>query len=177
MADPTTEIRIRLITTGGTFDKKYDAIKGVLDFKDTHLPEILQIVRPNAEVIIENRAMIDSLEMTDELRMQIIQSCESAAEKFIVITHGTDTMSRTAELIGRKFEAEPAGGLAGKTIVLTGAMVPYTISSSDALFNLGTAFAAVQLIKPGVYISMNASIFNWNNVRKNKPQGRFEGIN
>ena len=160
---------IRLITTGGTFDKKYDAIKGSLDFKETHLPEILEIVRPNIDVVIENRALIDSLEMTDELREQIIESCMTSEEDKIIITHGTDTMSRTAELLAK---AAPAG----KIIVLTGAMVPYTISDSDALFNLGTAFTAVQLLEPGVYIVMNASVFNWDNVRKNKVEGRFEPL-
>ncbi|MDC7225773.1 MAG: asparaginase domain-containing protein [Spirochaetales bacterium] len=166
---------IRLITTGGTFDKKYDAIQGKLDFKETHLPEILEIVRPNARVEIENRALIDSLEMTDEIREQIIKSCVDSPEKNIIITHGTDTMSRTAELLGEA-AAYADSGLSEKTIILTGAMVPYTISGSDALFNLGTAFTAVQLLKPGVYIVMNATVFDWNNVRKNKAIGRFEQL-
>ena len=165
---------IRLISTGGTFDKKYDAIRGVLDFKETHLPEILQIVRPNSEVTIENRILIDSLQMTDEQREQIIDSCRASVEKRIIITHGTDTMARTAEMLGRTaFDEE---SLSDKTIVLTGAMVPYTISGSDALFNLGTAFSAVQLLKPGVYIIMNAAVFPWDNVRKNKEEGRFEEL-
>lgn len=162
-------MNIRLITTGGTFDKKYDAIRGKLDFKETHLPEILDIVRLNPDVVIENRALIDSLEMTDGLRMQIIESCKSSTEDLIIITHGTDTMSRTAEMLGK---AAPEG----KTIVLTGAMVPYTISGSDALFNLGTAFSAVQLLGSGVYIVMNAAVFSWDNVRKNKSEGRFEAL-
>ena len=161
--------RIRLITTGGTFDKKYDAIRGTLDFKETHLPEILEIVRPNAEVVIENRALIDSLEMTDELRKHIIESCIQSEENLIIITHGTDTMTRTAEMLGRNLPPN-------KTIILTGAMVPYTISDSDALFNLGSAFTAVQLLKPGVYIVMNAMVFSWDNVHKNKVEGRFESI-
>jgi L-asparaginase len=162
--------RIRIIATGGTFDKKYDAIRGVLDFKETHLPEILEIVRPDTEVVIENRILIDSLEMSDDIRGQIIESCKSSPEKLIIITHGTDTMCRTAEMIGK---AAPEG----KTIVLTGAMVPYTISGSDALFNLGSAFTAVELLPPGVYILMNAAVFDWDNVRKNKTEGRFEPLN
>ncbi len=165
-----------MIVTGGTFDKKYDAIKGVLDFKETHLPEILNIVRPNAEVSIENRILIDSLEMTEELRAQIVSSCEKAPEDLIIITHGTDTMASTAELAGKTMADSPRGLLAGKTIVFTGAMVPYTISGSDALFNLGTAFSAVQILEPGVYIVMNATVFTWDNVRKNKKEGRFETI-
>ncbi|MBI9106283.1 MAG: asparaginase [Spirochaetales bacterium] len=166
--------RIRLIITGGTFDKKYDAIRGVLDFKDTHLPEIIKIVNPNPEIILESRILIDSLEMTDKQRADIISSCEESEEKHIIITHGTDTMTVTAELIGKTLGISPEGKLSGKTIVFTGAMVPYTISGSDALFNLGTAFTAVQLLSPGVYIVMNASIFSWDNVRKNKVEGRFE---
>ena len=165
-------IKIRLITSGGTFDKKYDAIRGVLDFKETHLPEILDIVRPNADVVLENRVLIDSLEMTDEQRLGITDSCENAPEKYIIITHGTDTMCLTANVLGRA--AEGNSRLSGKTIVLTGAMVPYTISGSDALFNLGTAFSAVQLLKPGVYIIMNATVFSWDNVKKNRELGRFE---
>jgi L-asparaginase len=167
---------IKLIITGGTFDKKYDAIKGVLDFKDTHLPEILNIVRPNEGISLESCKLIDSLEMTDEMRSQIINSCEASTEKMIIITHGTDTMSLTAELAGKTLKQTPEGKLAGKTIVFTGAMVPYTISGSDALFNLGTAFSAVQLLEPGVYIVMNASVFKWDNVRKNKAEGRFETL-
>ena len=172
---------IRLITTGGTFDKKYDAIRGVLDFKETHLPEILDIVSPNSPVVIENRILIDSLEMTDDTRLQIIESCKDSSEKKIIITHGTDTMSRTAEFLGKAMmkesqhaEASNTNNLSDKTIVLTGAMVPYTISGSDALFNLGSAFSAVELLKPGVYIVMNATVFSWDNVRKNKELGRFE---
>lgn len=164
--------KIRLITSGGTFDKKYDAIKGVLDFKDTHLPQILDIVNPGSDVILENRVLIDSLEMTDEQRMGILDSCEKAEEKMIIITHGTDTMCRTAEVLGKA--ALQSSSLSGKTIVLTGAMVPYTISGSDALFNLGTAFTAVQLLNSGVYITMNAKVFNWDNVKKNRSLGRFE---
>ena len=170
MSEPAN--KIRLITSGGTFDKKYDAIKGILDFKETHLPEILEIVRPNADVVLENRVLIDSLEMTDDQRIGIAASCESAPEKRIIITHGTDTMCLTANVLGRASEGNSR--FSGKTIVLTGAMVPYTISGSDALFNLGTAFSAVQLLKPGVYIIMNATVFSWDNVKKNRELGRFE---
>jgi L-asparaginase len=124
----------------------------------------------------EKRILIDSLEMTDEHRERILSSCEQAAEKHIIITHGTDTMTDTAALVGRAMAQSPDGPLRGKTIVFTGAMIPYTISGSDALFNLGTAFSAVQILNPGVYIVMNAAIFNWNDVRKNKEEGRFETI-
>ena len=159
---------IRIIATGGTFDKKYDAIKGVLDFKETHLPEILERVRPNIHVEIENRVLIDSLEMTDDVRLQILDSCKKSPQNRIIVTHGTDTMQQTAKILGE--------AVTDKTIVLTGAMVPYTISGSDALFNLGTAFTSVQLLPPGVYIVMNAAVFSWDNVRKNKAEGRFETL-
>jgi len=176
MAEFDIDRKIRLIITGGTFDKKYDAIKGILDFKDTHLPEIINVVRPNAGVSLENKILIDSLEMTDEHRKEIVDSCKESPEDLIIITHGTDTMAKTAELAGRLMQQNPAGRLKGKTVVFTGAMVPYTISGSDALFNLGTAFSAVQILNPGVYIVMNASVFNWDNVKKNKEQGRFETL-
>ena len=176
MAGENKPEKIKLIITGGTFDKKYDAIRGVLDFKDTHLPEILNIVNPNPDIALDLRSLIDSLEMTETHRNEIVKSCGEAEEDLIVITHGTDTMTETAALAGRLQAEGPDSPLAGKTIVFTGAMVPYTISGSDALFNLGTAFSAVQLLPPGVYITMNASVFSWDNVRKNKAEGRFETL-
>lgn len=157
---------VRIIITGGTFDKHYDAIKGVLTFKDTHLPEIISQVRITVPVEVEINQLIDSLEMQDENRKRILGSCERSAESRIVITHGTDTMVKTAQCIGR------ANLL--KTIVLTGAMVPYTIAGSDALFNLGCAFSAVQLLPSGVYLAMNGRIFTWDNVMKDTGKGLFK---
>jgi len=157
---------IRVIVTGGTFDKHYDEIRGELTFKESHLPEILKLTRVTVDVEIELNQLIDSLQMQDDNRRSVLAACSRAPEDRIVITHGTDTMVETASLIG------PAG--LPKTIVLTGAMVPYKIQGSDALFNFGTAFAAVQLLPAGVYIVMNGRVFDWNRVRKNRQKGVFE---
>jgi len=158
--------RIRIVVTGGTFDKQYDEIRGELTFAHSHLPEILRYSRCTVPVSIEINQLIDSLQMQDEGREKIRLSCESAPEGRLVITHGTDTMTVTARVLG---EAALA-----KTIVLTGAMVPYAVAGSDALFNLGFAIAAVQTLPNGVYIAMNGRIFTWNLVRKNRDRGVFE---
>jgi L-asparaginase len=157
---------IRVIVTGGTFDKAYDAIKGELTFKESHLPEILKLARVTIPVAIEQNQLIDSLQMQDVNRHSVLEACERAAEERIVITHGTDTMAETARLIG------PAG--LPKTIVLTGSMVPFQVQGSDALFNFGTAFMAAQLLPPGVYIAMNGRVFPWEGVRKDRSRGVFE---
>ena len=165
---------LRIIITGGTFDKRYDAIRGQLTFADTHLPDILEQVRCSLPIELELNQLIDSLDMQDENRLRVLNACRSAAEEYIVITHGTDTMAETASVLGRAFDAgEPA--LAGKRIVLTGAMVPYSVSGSDALFNLGSAVMAVQLVAQGVYIAMNGRCFPWHSVAKNRALGVFEG--
>jgi L-asparaginase/archaeal Glu-tRNAGln amidotransferase subunit D len=157
---------VRVIVTGGTFDKAYDEIKGELTFKESHLPEILKLTRVTVPVAVELNQLIDSLQMQDENRRSVLVACQKAAEERIVITHGTDTMAETARLLG------PAR--LPKTIVLTGAMVPYQVQGSDALFNFGTAFAAVQLLPPGVYIVMNGRVFPWDRVRKDRSRGVFE---
>lgn len=159
---------IRVIVTGGTFDKHYDEIRGELTFKDSHLPEILKLTRVTVPVEIEQNQLIDSLQMQDENRKSVLEACRKAPERRIVITHGTDTMSETAKLLG------PSG--LDKTIVLTGAMIPYKIQGSDALFNFGTAFMAAQLLPPGVYIVMNGQVFSWDHVRKDRAKGLFEGV-
>lgn len=159
---------IRVIVTGGTFDKHYDEIKGELTFRESHLPEILTRARVKVPVTVEMNQLIDSLQMQDENRMSVLSSCRESAESLIIITHGTDTMTTTASLLGKE-------GLS-KTIVLTGAMVPYKVLDSDALFNFGTAFAAVQLLPPGVYIVMNGRVFAWDNVKKNRALGVFEAL-
>jgi L-asparaginase len=112
--------------------------------------------------------MIDSLEMTDVDRALIVQNCWRSPEDRIVITHGTDTMTDTA--------AELARSVSGKTIVLTGAMIPYAFGSSDGLFNLGSALSFAQILPPGVYIAMNGQSFPWDRVRKNRERGEFEEI-
>lgn len=165
---------LRIIITGGTFDKKYDAIRGQLTFKETHLPEIIAQVRVGLPTSFELNQMVDSLDMQDKNRQLVLTACKNASESLIVITHGTDTMTDTARVIGEAFEAGDSA-LAGKRIVLTGAMVPYSVSGSDALFNLGGAIMAVQLLAPGVYLAMNGRCFPWQNVNKNKALGVFEG--
>ena len=132
---------IRILVTGGTFDKEYNELTGELFFQDTHTGDMLRLGRCLLEVEIETLMMIDSLQMTDAERRQILERCASVAENRIVITHGTDTMEQTAAVLGRE--------LTGKTVVLTGAMVPYTFGSSDGLFNLGTALAFVQTLGDG----------------------------
>lgn len=160
---------IRIFITGGTFDKEYNELNGQLYFKDTHLHDLLAMGRCKVPVEIRTLMMIDSLEMTDEDRKLIIHQCNSADESKIVITHGTDTMSDTAKVL--------AENVKGKTIVLTGAMIPIKFGSSDGLFNLGSALAFAQSLPPGVYIAMNGRYFTWDNVRKNKQTGVFEEIN
>ena len=160
---------LRVIVTGGTFDKHYDEIKGELTFRESHLSEILALARVTVPVQVELNQLIDSLQMQDANRRSVLEACARAPESRIVITHGTDTMAETARLLG------PAG--LGKTIVLTGAMIPYTFGSSDGMFNLGSAIAYVQTLPPGVYIAMNGRYFTWDNVRKNREIGEFEEIN
>ena len=159
---------LRIIVTGGTFDKEYDEINGNLYFKDTHIREILNLGRSKLEVAITKLMLIDSLKMTTKDRTLIIDSCKGVHEKQIVITHGTDTMTKTAEVIAK--------ANLNKTIVMTGAMIPYKFGSSDGLFNLSGALAFAQSLKTGVYISMNGRFFDWNNVCKNKKTGIFEEI-
>ena len=157
---------IQIFVTGGTFDKEYNELTGALFFKQTHLPDMLRLGRCHIAVEIETLMMIDSLEMTDAGRRLILDRCLATPHRRIVITHGTDTMEETAAVLGR--------GTSGKTIVLTGAMVPYTFGSSDGMFNLGTALAFAQTLPPGVYVAMNGRCFQWNSVRKNRELGVFE---
>jgi L-asparaginase len=159
---------IRLFVTGGTFDKEYDEIHGRLYFKDTHLPEMLKLGRARVDVAIRTLMMVDSLEMTEGDRELIARHCRESPEDRIVITHGTDTMVDTAAVLARS--------VPDKTIVLTGAMIPIAFGSSDGLFNLGGALAAVQVLDPGVYVVMNGRVFDWARVRKNRKTGVFERV-
>jgi L-asparaginase len=159
---------VRVFITGGTFDKEYNELNGSLYFQDTHLPEMLRLGRCHVPVEIRTLMMVDSLDMTDDDRRLIAQHCAAAPEDRIVVTHGTDTMVETAAVLARDVSA--------KTIVLTGAMVPYKFGSSDGLFNLGSAFAFVQTLPHGVYIAMNGRCFPWDNVRKNRDKGVFEPL-
>ena len=159
---------IRILVTGGTFDKEYNERTGQLFFKDTHLSEMLQRGRSRVQVTIRTVMMVDSLEMTDADRALIVQNCQQAEEDRIVITHGTDTMTETGAAVAARRH--------GKTVVLTGAMIPWAFGSSDGLFNLGSALSFVQVLPAGVYIAMNGKCFPWDRVRKNRERGEFEEI-
>jgi L-asparaginase len=161
-----TQSKIRILVTGGTFDKEYDELSGALYFKETHVGEMLRLGRSDLEIEVQTLMLIDSLEMTDEHRQKLIQSVRSASESRILITHGTDTLEKTARALS---EAQ----IPGKTIVLTGAMVPYKFGSSDGMFNLGSALAFVQALPPGVYAAMNGRALPGDRVFKDKSSGKF----
>src|SRR5687768_12785897 len=160
---------IRIVVTGGTFDKEYDELTGLLFFRETHVQEMLRRGRCRLDVTVETAMMIDSLDLDDGGRARIVERCRASSEHSIVVTHGTDTMVDTARAIA-------AAGLLDKTIVLTGAMVPYAFGSSDGLFNLGSALSFVQVLAPGVYVAMNGQHFPWSGVRKNTATGHFEAV-
>lgn len=161
---------IQIFVTGGTFDKEYDYLSGGLYFKDTHVPKMLERGRCTLDVDIKTLMMIDSLDMTDADREIIAHNCRLTKTNQILITHGTDTMVVTAKYLAEQ-------NIEGKTIVLTGALIPYAFgTSSDGFFNLGSALAFVQTLPPGVYVAMNGRYFHWNNVRKNPRTGYFEEL-
>jgi L-asparaginase len=157
---------LKILITGGTFDKEYDEINGSLYFKETHMTEILELGRSRVDVNIEKLMLIDSLDMTPHQRKLIVSKCLESDDNQIVITHGTDTMAKTGKMLAEK--------KMDKTIVLTGAMIPYKFGSSDGLFNLGGAIAYAQSLPSGVYIAMNGQFFEWDKVVKNREKGVFE---
>ncbi len=159
---------IQIFATGGTFDKEYNEINGELYFKNTHLSELLKLGRSRLNVKIKTLMMIDSLEMTLDDRKQIVRSCKQENTNRIIITHGTDTIVETAKILAETIN--------DKIIILTGAMIPIKFGSSDGLFNLGSALSFVQILEPGVYITMNGQYFNWDNVKKNTKLGIFEKL-
>lgn len=159
---------IRILVTGGTFDKQYDEINGRLAFADSHLPAMLTLGRCKVDVVARTVMLVDSLDMTEADRGLIAQNCLQCPETRVVVTHGTDTMVETAAAIAR--------AVTGKTVVLTGAMVPYAFGSSDGLFNLGSAISFAQVLPPGVYVAMNGRYFSHDRVRKNRKTGVFEDI-
>ncbi len=159
---------IRILITGGTFDKEYNELDGGLFFKDTHVPEILKLGRSQVPVSLRTLMLLDSLELTDADRQIILDQCLKCPETKVVITHGTDTMVETAKFLGPRVQ--------DRTVVLTGAMIPYTFGSSDGLFNLGSALAYAQTLPKGVYIAMNGRYFSWDNVTKNRQLGCFEEL-
>ncbi|MEL6867807.1 MAG: asparaginase domain-containing protein [Bacteroidota bacterium] len=161
---------IQVFITGGTFDKEYNFITGELFFKDTHLKEMFERGRCTLDIDIKTLMMIDSLEMTEEDRYIVIHNCRKTKAKQILITHGTDRIVESAKALAQ-------ADISDKTIVLTGAMIPYAFgSSSDGFFNLGSALAFVQTLEPGVYVVMNGRYFHWDNVRKNRKTGNFEEL-
>ncbi|TVR64224.1 MAG: asparaginase [Gemmatimonadales bacterium] len=161
-------MRIRIFVTGGTFDKAYDEIRGELSFGNTHLPDMLARGRCGLDVEIRTIMMVDSLEMSDADRELIAANCRRVPEDRIVVTHGTDTLVETARVL--------AATVPDRTIVLTGAMIPYAFGSSDGLFNLGSALSFAQVLPHGVYVAMNGRVFPWDGVRKNRKTGRFEEV-
>lgn len=157
---------IKLLITGGTIDKQYDELNGKLIFTQSGIGDMLTQGRTRLELSLETVMLKDSLDLDDNDRQKILASCLACDESRIVITHGTDTMVETSQVL--------AAGIKDKTIVLLGAMVPYQFKNSDALFNLGCAIAAVQTLGNGVYITMNGKVFNYDEVVKNKELGEFQ---
>lgn len=165
-----TQIMIQVFVTGGTFDKEYNFITGELYFKDTHLKEMFELGRCNVDIDIKTLMMVDSLEMRDEDRAIVVYNCKKTPSNRILLTHGTDRMVDTAKVLAE-------ASIEDKTIVLTGAMIPYAFgTSSDGFFNLGSALAFAQVLPPGVYVVMNGRYFHWDRVRKNKQTGNFEEV-
>lgn len=158
----------RIIVTGGTFDKRYDAIKGELTFKETHLPAILAQARVTLPLAVDIRLLIDSLQMTDAHRESVLAACRESVERAIVVVHGTDTMVQTAAVVGR--------AQLDKTVVFTGAMVPYSVEGSDAEFNLGFALALALALPAGAYVAMNGRVFPWDDVEKDRQEGQFKAL-
>jgi L-asparaginase len=157
---------LRIIATGGTFDKHYNELTGVLGFADSHLPEAIKRTRMTVPLQLEVLPLLDSLDMQDSDRQRVLAACQAATEETIVIIHGTDTMADTAAVLGQ-------AGLP-RTVVLTGAMIPYEVANSDALFNLGFACGVAQTLPAGVYVAMNGQVFAWDNVTKNRAAGVFQ---
>jgi L-asparaginase len=161
-------MNLRIIATGGTFDKHYDELTGTLGFADSHLPAALARTRMTIPLELEQLPLLDSLDMQDADRQRVLAACRAAGEKAIVIIHGTDTMRDTAGVLGE--------AALDKTIVLTGAMIPYEIANSDALFNLGFASGVAQTLQAGVYVAMNGQVFAWDKVTKNRAAGVFQPL-
>ena len=164
---------LRVLACGGTFDKRYDPIRGELTFTTSQLPALVERARLTVPVAVETLMQIDSLDMLDAHRAAVLAACRAAPESALVVVHGTDTMPDTAAVLGPHFGDGPA---ASKTVVLTGAMVPCAIDASDAFFNLGFACACAQTLPAGVWIAMNGRVHAWHAVRKNREAGVFEAL-
>ncbi|MDX8380684.1 MAG: asparaginase domain-containing protein [Ghiorsea sp.] len=159
-------MKLKFIIAGGTICKQYNELMGKLEFQKSFVPEMLLRGRCQLDYSTQVLMLKDSLDMTASDRTAILKACESTGAEHIIISHGTDTMVATASCLGRE--------LKDKTVVLVGAMIPYSIKNSDALFNLGSAVTAVQLLDHGVYIVMNGKVFPWDNVQKNLDEGLFQ---
>ncbi|MGE3341231.1 MAG: asparaginase domain-containing protein [Candidatus Altimarinota bacterium] len=159
---------ITIFITGGTFDKEYEPLTGELSFQKTHVPEMMTLGRCSIPTEVTTLMMKDSLHMTPEDRQIVLKACESSANERVIITHGTDTMVETAKVL--------ASAKLPKTIILTGALIPYKFGSSDGFFNLGCAIAYAQTLPHGVYIAMNGQYLDWDNSKKNKQTGYFEAL-
>lgn len=158
---------IEILTTGGTIDKIYFDAKSSFQIGESPIAELLMEANLTIEVKVSEVLRKDSLEMTDDDRMLIRQAAEKSDSQQLVITHGTDTMVQSGCALQ---------GIAGKTIVLTGAMQPARFRATDALFNVSAALTAAQTLPPGVYIAMNGQIFDPQTTRKNVEENRFERI-
>ena len=159
---------ITILATGGTIDKFY-SVAGTLDIGKPAAHDVLS--RVLTDIRFDVRALIgkDSLDMTDEDRAELVAALDAVEHDQVLITHGTDTMSESARYIAEHAE------LGSKVVVLTGAMQPAVMAHSDAGFNLGAAISALNLLEPGVYISMSGRIFPAHTVRKDRARGIFEG--
>lgn len=161
-------MNIKIFITGGTIDKIYNDKNGLLEFDKTNLSDMLSRARIAVNISIEELMLVDSLEMSHKQRNLIVDKVTQCSEQKVLITHGTDTMCETAKLLHKKIK--------NKTIVLVGSMIPYRIKNSDAMFNLGSAIASIQLLEKGVYIAMNGRVLPANNVIKNKKLAIFEKL-
>ena len=160
-------MKIKVFTCGGTFEKVYNTLSGELEFKNSCIPEIIKRSRITLNVDFEVLFFKDSLNMNNDDRLIIANKIKREPTKNIVLIHGTDTMTETAKTIKEHTSRD-------KVVVITGAMLPFSIKESDAMFNLGGAFIAAQTSEPGIWISMNGHIFRSDDVAKNKIKGIFE---
>ena len=155
---------ILILTTGGTIDKQYFDALSQYQITDSMVTKILSVGLVTHPYRVVEIARKDSLDLTDEDRAKLAACVRSSKSSRVIVTHGTDTMTLTADALA---------GISDKTIVLVGALSPARFSESDAAFNLGMAFATVQTAASGVYITMNGSVFNADTVTKDRSQGRF----
>jgi len=159
-------MKLKFLIAGGTICKQYNELTGKLEFEKSFVPEMLLRGRCQLAYNTEVLMLKDSLDMTASDREVILAACQASETSRIIISHGTDSMVETASLLGRK--------LTDKTVILVGAMIPYSVNHSDALFNLGCAVTAVQLLDNGVYVAMNGEIFGWDHVHKDCTKGIFQ---